>query len=46
MEGRIQMSPDFDAPLSEEDLKEWGLTLVSADADVLGNDVPTIDARK
>ncbi len=22
--GRIWMSPDFDAPLSEEELKEWG----------------------
>lgn len=23
--GKIWMSPDFDAPLSEEELKEWGL---------------------
>lgn len=22
--GRIQMSPNFDAPLSENELKEWG----------------------
>lgn len=22
--GKIWMSPDFDAPLSEEELKEWG----------------------
>jgi prevent-host-death family protein len=24
MKGRIWMSPDFDAPLSDEDLKLWG----------------------
>lgn len=23
--GRIWMSPDFDAPLSEEELEEWGM---------------------
>jgi hypothetical protein len=22
--GKIRMSPDFDAPLSERELKEWG----------------------
>ena len=22
--GRIKMAPDFDAPLSEDELKEWG----------------------
>ena len=22
--GKIQVSPDFDAPLSEQDLKDWG----------------------
>jgi prevent-host-death family protein len=23
--GRVWMSPDFDAPMSEEELREWGL---------------------